>query len=474
MSARQPGVEGRIAPSGSRAPGWWIVAARELTDLWFGGKGPVILVLFSALLGLVCFVFATNVELALFTPKELMWMLLQVAYMAGAMIGLVIGADSVSGERDRETLEGLLLTPTSRQQIVVGKFLAAFSLWIACAAIAVPYFVLLTPDQEILTLTLFWGGILGTLLAAGMTGMAMIVSAWSSSNKVSLAINMSIFIIFLLPSQFKGAAQKGAVGKFVQWVNPIAATDEFTEKLIVNLRTLDEYFAWFLSPLVFTVLVLGVLFFVVGPNLRLEGGMANPYRRRRGRVGAATVATGLLLVVAALPTMAAAPPPSAAGQPPLQISVNMEYKQADAGDKFDFETVVTNPGSQKASDVVVALNIVNLSKGEAVDPEDWSPERTQYIEELEPGQSTTLGWKVHSVFGGKYLVYLAVISKPAGATATTRPVASSAIHLTVKPVARVNPGGMLPLALVTTGGLSVGAFGLRWLRRRGVDTGRSR
>lgn len=243
MSAREPEVERRAGPSGSRAPGWWIVAARELTDLWFGGKGPVILVLFSLLLGLVCFVFATNVELALFTPKELMWMLLQITYMAGAMIGLVIGADSVSGERDRETLEGLLLTPTSRQQIVVGKFVAAFSLWIACAAIAVPYFVVLTPDQEILYLTLLWGGILGTLLAAGMTGLAMIVSAWSSSNKVSLAINMSIFIIFLLPSQFKGAAQKGAVGKFVQWVNPISATDEFTEKLIVNLRTLDEYFA---------------------------------------------------------------------------------------------------------------------------------------------------------------------------------------------------------------------------------------
>ena len=104
MNARQQGAERRAGPAGSTAPGWWIVAVRELTDLWFGGKGPVILVLFSVLLGLVCFVFATNVELALFTPKELMWMLLQMAYMAGAVIGIGMGADCFSGERDRETL----------------------------------------------------------------------------------------------------------------------------------------------------------------------------------------------------------------------------------------------------------------------------------------------------------------------------------------------------------------------------------
>ncbi|PYN59750.1 MAG: hypothetical protein DMD90_28330 [Candidatus Rokuibacteriota bacterium] len=473
-SAKQHVVERRAGPSGSAAPGWWVVAARELTDLWLGGKGPVILVLFSVLLGLVCFVFATNVELALFTPKELMWMLLQMAYMAGAVIGIGMGADCFSGERDRETLEGLLLTPTRRTQIVVGKFLAAFSLWPACAAISVLYFVKLTPDNEILMITLLWGGVCGTLLAVGMTGLGMIVSALSNSNKVSMSVSLAIFLIFLLPAQFRGAAQKGAVGKFVQWANPLAAVDEFTEKLIVNLRTLQEYGNYLVPPIVFTVLVLGVLFLIVGPGLRLDGGVPPLFRWRRGRAAAAAAAAGLMVLLAALPTMAAQQPASTAAQPPLQISISMDYKQAEAGDKFDFDTVVTNAATQKVSNVVVAMNIVNLSKGEAVDPEDWSPERTQYIEDLQPGQSTTLSWKVHSVFAGNYLVYMAVIPKPAGPKDTIQPVASNAIHLTIKGVARVNPGGMMPVALATTGGLSLGAFGLHWFRRRGIDIGGSR
>jgi len=473
-SAHQYVAERRPAPSRSGAPGRWVVATRELKDVWFGGKGPIILVMFSVLLGLVCYVFATNVELALFTPKELMWMLLQMAYMAGAVIGIGMGADCFSGERDRETLEGLLLTPTSRTGIVVGKFIAAFSVWPVCAAISVPYFLKLTPDNEILWITLIWGGVCGTLLALGMTGLGMIVSALSNSNKVSMSVSLAIFLIFLLPAQFRGAAQKGNVAKFVQWANPMAAVDEFTEKLIVNLRTLQEYGNYLVPPVVFTVLVLGVLFLIVGPGLHLDGGMPRLFRWRPRRAAATAAAVGLVVLLAALPTMASQQPASTPAQTPLQISINMDYKQADAGDKFDFETVVTNAGTQKASNVVVAMNIVNLSKGEAVDPEDWSPERTQYIEEIDPGQSATLSWKVHSVFSGKYLVYMVVIPKPAGPKATVQPVASNAIHLTIKGVTRVNPGGMMPVALATTGGLSLGAFGLHWFRRRGIDTGGSR
>ena len=209
-------------------------------------------------------------------------------------------------------------------------------------------------------ITLLWGGVCGTLLAVGMTGLGMIVSALSNSNKVSMSVSLAMFLIVLLPAQFRGAAQKGAVAKFVQWANPLAAVDEFTEKLIVNLRTLNEFGNWLVPPIVFTVLVLGVLFLIVGPGLRLDGGMPRLFRWRRGRAVGAAAAAGLMVLLAALPTMAAQQPASTAAQPPLQISINMDYKQAEAGDKFDFDTVVTNAATQKVSNVVVAMNIVNL------------------------------------------------------------------------------------------------------------------
>ena len=329
-------------PSGWGTPTWWIVAGRELTDLWVG-KGPIILVLYSVLLGGVSYVFYSNVQAGVFTPKELIWMLLQVAYNAGAIIGIGLGADCFSGERDRETLEGLLLTPASRTQIAVGKFLAAFSVWPACLAIAVPYFVLLTPDRQVFTLTLLWGGVCGSALAAGMVGLGMIVSALSNSNRVSMSASLGIYLVMLAPSQFTGAGQKGDVAKIVQWVDPIAAVDEFTEKLIVNMRTLHEVQTYLEPILGFAVLVLALLFIVVGPRLRLDGQLSLRWRWRRRVVSAAA---GLVVLLAALPTLPAHAAAPAAAQPPLEVSIDTEYKQATAGEQDRVRDGGDEPGDR--------------------------------------------------------------------------------------------------------------------------------
>ena len=54
----------------------------------------------------------------------------------GVFIGLIIGADGISGERERGTLEVLLLTPTSRRQLMIGKLLAALTPWPAAFLIS--------------------------------------------------------------------------------------------------------------------------------------------------------------------------------------------------------------------------------------------------------------------------------------------------------------------------------------------------
>src|SRR5687767_11159551 len=106
------------------APTWWLVLMRELSELWLGGKAPVLLLIFSVLLGIMTWVMASNSELSLIPPQEMTYETLKAAIAVGLFISMIIGADSISGERERATLEGLLLTPTSRRQIVIGKFLA--------------------------------------------------------------------------------------------------------------------------------------------------------------------------------------------------------------------------------------------------------------------------------------------------------------------------------------------------------------
>ena len=129
----------RRTRSAGNMPAWWIVFTNELADLWIGGKGLILVTLYAIILGVQAYADATNSELSMIPAKELVYETLKTAIAVGSFIGLIIGADSISGERERATLEGLLLTPTSRRQLVLGKFLAALSVWPATLVITVPF-----------------------------------------------------------------------------------------------------------------------------------------------------------------------------------------------------------------------------------------------------------------------------------------------------------------------------------------------
>ena len=107
-----------------------VVAGQELRDLWLGGRGLVLSFAFSLLLSVISYLVATNRALNFLEQRESVNLTLQVAIAVGALLALLTAADAVSGERERGTLESLLVTPVSRLEIALGKLLAALSLWV--------------------------------------------------------------------------------------------------------------------------------------------------------------------------------------------------------------------------------------------------------------------------------------------------------------------------------------------------------
>jgi len=439
MSVEQSITGNRAKPAGSTSPAWWIVFTRELTDLWIGGKAFNLILIYSIMLGGMVYVFSFNSELSLIPPKEATYEMLKNAMSVSLFIALIIGADALSGERERATLESLLLTPTSRRQIITGKFLAGLSPWPVAYIIAIPFMHVLSQGDEVLLPAIIWGAITGTLLVFAYTGLGMLVSFWSSSNKVSYFISLGIYVLFLVPAQLPGKTQAGAAGQFLQWVNPLAAVNHFLSKHLVNYEPLSLFWPWLESPVVFSLLVFGLLFFYAGPKLRLEPGKSSKLWSSLSRMIGISVIAFFLMVQSVFSVSALSMTQSLNSN--LEISIDLGSTVVKTGDKVEYNTVVTNNGSQATVPLIVAMNVINLdAQGEVVDPEDWSPQRTQYMESLAPGQSVELHWIINTILDGNFMVYMVLISRPAAEDATSQPIASSGIHLTVTPFTRLNPG----------------------------------
>ena len=468
MSTLQNASLSKIKVSASASPAWWLVFKREMADLWIGGKAFNLMLIYSVVLGVMVYIYSFNTELSLIPPKEATYEMLKNAMAVSMFVGLIIGADSLSGERDRATLESLLLTPASRRQIIVGKFLASISTWPAAYVIAIPYLFVLAQGDEVLGPALFWGGLTGTILVIGYTAVGMLISFWSGSNKVSYFISLGVYAVLLVPAELPGKSA-GAAGQFMQWINPMAAVNHFLSKHLVNYRSVAEVGTFLTTSIVLAVLSFGTLLFV-GSSLRLEAGRGSKIWAKLGRAIGLSVIAGLL--VASL--LLASPAFAFQGEQDLTITIDGDYKLVKTGDKVEFNTVVTNSSSHASPALIVAMNIINLdAAGDVVDPEDWSPQRTQYMQSLAPGESVNQGWIVNTILEGDYMVYMVLVPEPAAAESTSHPVASSGIHLTVAPFTRLNPGGVLPFAI---GGpillLAITYFVYR-RRRQQIDLGGS-
>jgi hypothetical protein len=96
--------------------------------------------------------------------------------------------------------------------------------------------------------------------------------------------------------------------------------------------------------------------------------------------------------------------------------------------------------------MVAHLNIVGLSSGIYVDPEDWSDQRTKRLPALAPGESREISWSVKAVTGGEAAIYVVVLpDKPA--KSPLEPVASGALDVRIAERRTLNSGGVLYVAL---------------------------
>ena len=253
-------------------PAWWIILKTELADLWIGGKALYLILAYSVLLGIQTFVLATNFELSLFTPPEMVFETLKSSIQVSLLIGLIIGSDSISGERERATFEGLLLIPASRRQIILGKFLAALSAWPVALGIAGSFMFLLSQGNAVFGPALLWGTLVGLLLIPAFTAVGMIVSYWCNSNKTSFFISLGIFLVMILMGQVIGTTKIGVFGQMLLLINPIPSGFDFLSKMLVAKGTFAEFWPFLRASFVFTAAVMGLLFFYLSPKLMVEAG----------------------------------------------------------------------------------------------------------------------------------------------------------------------------------------------------------
>lgn len=247
------------------------VFAQELRDLWLGGRALVLTLALSLLLSVVSYLVATNQALNYLEQRESVNLTLQVAVAVGALLALLAAADTISGERERGTLESLLVTPVPRQRLAAAKLAAALSLWVGALVVTIPYVWYLGRGIGVVGEALAAAFVAGSLIAVFLASLGVLISSFSRSNRVSLSVSLLLLLAFFAPTQFPTGARQGWAGDLLLRANPLTAGEHYIGKIVVSGHSWTQDASWLLSP-VLGAAVLAVAAIAAARSISLRGG----------------------------------------------------------------------------------------------------------------------------------------------------------------------------------------------------------
>lgn len=252
-------------------PKWTVIARQELVDLWFSSKGLSVLFGFTLLLSVLAYLASADAGINLLDARESVGVVVQTAIGLGTLAALVVSADAISGERERGTLEALLVTPVARRDVVLGKLLAATTMWVAALAVALPFVAALADGPGVAFDAVAVLIVAGTLVAAALTALGLAVSSLAMSNRVSLAAAVAILLLLAAPSQLPAVKASGALGAVLIKANPVSAGLQLANNVLVKQQAWSAQWDYLISPILAAVVLTGI---AIGLSSRLELGGA--------------------------------------------------------------------------------------------------------------------------------------------------------------------------------------------------------
>jgi hypothetical protein len=185
--------------------------------------------------------------------------------------------------------------------------------------------------------------------------------------------------------------------------------------------------------------------------------------RRRAR---SFLLAALLVAGAAAGAATAATAADSASRSAVAVSLDRTAMSARLGEGFDLGSTISNTGRRPIAGLIAHLNVVGLTRGVYVDPEDWSPQRTKYVPMLAPGRSAHIPWRVNAVNGGRFAVYVVAVPQRSPRTASGGLAIGRPLSLRVTERRVLNSGGVLFLAIGLPGLLGLATLATRAGRRR--------
>ncbi len=245
-----------------------ILVQKEFKELLFSSRGILFFLLVAVILSLFSLLLVTNTELSLLDNAQALYMMGGIVLALMMLVAAVYGSDAIAGERERHTLETLLVTPLTLKNIVVSKLWFSVILYCMLFLLSLPYFIAVgSSGQNLITGLVYLFGI-GLMLSLIYTSVALFVSLRIHSFKNAILLNLAIVIFSASVILVSPAMRQSGPGKIMDYLNPFADAINTLDSVIIDSEPLSVQVLRL--AMIFGFTFMAVLLAVAGTKKELE------------------------------------------------------------------------------------------------------------------------------------------------------------------------------------------------------------
>lgn len=211
-----------------------IIARKEAGELLLSRRGLIWLLAVAAALSGFALLLVGDTELSLLDNAQVVYDMAAIVTALGSLLALIVGIDTVAGERERSSLLPLLLTPVSRRAILFGKLGGVAIAWTVMYAISLPYLWAVGSTGQNMLDGIAVSALLGTpvVLTFGFFGMGL--GSRSASARTALLSGLVILVLSASPLLLGPSLRQSAIGRMFDAVNPFSAAVNAYDAVIID------------------------------------------------------------------------------------------------------------------------------------------------------------------------------------------------------------------------------------------------
>ena len=231
-----------------------LISRKESGELLMSGRGLAWLLALSVIMSVLSLLLVSNTELSLLDNAQVVYMVMGTVTALGALLAVVLGSDTVAGERERGSLMPLMLAPVTPSQIVFGKMGGQVAGWAVMYLLSLPYVWAVGSSGQNLAQAVIYLALFGTPVVLGFGFLGIALSARLRSVRSALLTSLITLMLLASPLLLGPSLRQSGIGKLFDSVNPFSAAVNTFDSVVIDSQPLAMQFARLAVTLVWLVL----------------------------------------------------------------------------------------------------------------------------------------------------------------------------------------------------------------------------